>query len=234
VDRFVGNSGAVADSVHSAFGIPRADIDVIYDGVVPEEWRSAVPPDLTAWGVSDAHIVCLTTARLHPQKDIGTLVRAAKEAIAERPNLRFLIAGEGPLRPALEAEIAALGVEDEVRLLGWRADVDALLARADLYVFPSRFEGLPSSVIEAMAAGVPVVASAVAGVTELVTPGRTGWLVPPGTAPELAAAIVEAAGSDLPALGRVAAAEVDERFSIEAMTEAFERVYEELAGTPAS
>jgi glycosyltransferase involved in cell wall biosynthesis len=116
-------------------------------------------------------------ARLAEQKGQRTLLEAAPLVLERRPDVRFAIAGEGELRPQLEALAAPLG--DRVLLLGRRDDVPDLLASFAVFAFPSRFEGLCLAVIEAQAAGVPVVATPVGGIRETVVDGETGWLVPP-------------------------------------------------------
>lgn len=125
--------------------------------------------------------------RLQAPKDALTLVRALA-ALRQRP-CEAMIVGDGPDRPAVEKEVRRLGLDSVVRLVGARNDVAELLAAADLFVLSSRSEGLPLSILEAMAAGLPVVASNVGGVPEVVVEGETGFLVPPGDPQSLAAAI---------------------------------------------
>jgi glycosyltransferase involved in cell wall biosynthesis len=129
----------------------------------------------------------IAVGRLKAPKDFLTLIRA----IAAMPQGRFeaLIVGDGPDRPDVEAEIRSLGLEERVRLAGERNDVPALLADSDLFVLSSRSEGLPVTALEAMAAELPVVASDVGGLRELVADGETGILVPPDDIPALAAAL---------------------------------------------
>ena len=128
----------------------------------------------------------VTVGRLQAPKDPITLVRALAEV--GRPG-EALIAGDGPDRPAVESEVRRLGLESVVRLAGELDDVGELLVAADLFVLSSRSEGLPLSILEAMAVGLPVVASSVGGVPELIVDGETGFLVPPGDSHALAAAI---------------------------------------------
>jgi glycosyltransferase involved in cell wall biosynthesis len=151
----------------------------------------------------DGPATVLAVGRLRAPKDFLTLVRAA--ALAPAGTLRVLIAGEGPDRPRLEAEIARLGMAGTVELLGEREDVAELLATADVFVLPSRSEGMPMSVLEAMAAGVPVVASRVGGVPELVRDGVTGTLVAAEDPGALAAAL-SALATDAGARARLGAA----------------------------
>jgi glycosyltransferase involved in cell wall biosynthesis len=134
----------------------------------------------------------LTVGRLAFPKTFEVLLRAL--AILEPGTFRAAVAGDGPQRHQLEGEIAALGLSDAVQLLGTRPDVLDLLADSDIFVLSSRSECLPMSVIEAMASGLPVIASAVGGVPELVERGRTGILVPPDDPASLAGAIARLSG----------------------------------------
>jgi glycosyltransferase involved in cell wall biosynthesis len=170
----------------------------------------------------------VSVGRLKAPKDYATLMRA----LAALPSGSFeaLIVGDGPLRPEVEAELAHLGLANAVRLLGERTDVPELLAGSDLFVLSSASEGLPLSVEEAMAAGLPVVASAVGGVPELVLEGETGYLVPPGQPGRLAAAL----GSLLAdpelrrRMGSSGRARAEERFDLAAFRRAHVDLYEQL------
>jgi glycosyltransferase involved in cell wall biosynthesis len=135
----------------------------------------------------DGPATVLAVGRLRAPKDFLTLVRASARLPAG--SARVLVVGDGPDRDELEREIGRLGLEGTIALLGERADVGELLAAADVFVLPSRSEGMPMSVLEAMAAGLPVVASDVGGVAELVADGATGLLVPAGEPAALARAL---------------------------------------------
>jgi glycosyltransferase involved in cell wall biosynthesis len=150
--------------------------------------RNAVPLDGAPRPRDDrARPLVLAVGRLKAPKDFLTLVRAL--ALLRPGSFDALIVGEGPDRPVLEGEARRLGLEDRVRFAGERHDVPDLLADADVFVLSSSSEGLPVSVLEAMAAELPVVASRVGGMPELVLDGVTGLLVEPGDPDELAAAI---------------------------------------------
>jgi glycosyltransferase involved in cell wall biosynthesis len=168
----------------------------------------------------------VTVARLMPQKDHATLVRALASARLRDLDARCLIVGDGELRPSLERLADELEVRDRVRFLGVRADVPQLLAASDVFVLSSRFEGNPLAVMEAMAAGRPVVSTAVGCVPELVD-ARTGELVPPGSPGALEAAMFRLASD--PALARTkgaaAAGVAAERFDESVMVSAYERLY---------
>lgn len=170
--------------------------------------------------------VVLTPARLHPQKGHTYLLQAAVQV----PDATFVLAGDGPLRAELEAAARDLGVAGRCVFLGQRADVPALLAAADLFVLPSLFEGLPVSVLEAMAAERPVVATAIGGTDEAITSEESGLLVPPKDPAALASAI-RRLQADPPFARRLAAAartRVEREFSSEATARNVMRVYDEV------
>jgi glycosyltransferase involved in cell wall biosynthesis len=170
--------------------------------------------------------VVLTPARLHPQKGHTYLLRAA----AQVPDATFVLAGDGPLRAELEAEARDLGVAGRCIFLGQRADVPALLAAADLFVLPSLFEGLPVSVLEAMAAERPVVATAIGGTDEAITSEESGLLVPPRDPAALASAIrrLQADPPFARSLAAAARARVEREFSSEATARNVMRVYDDV------
>jgi glycosyltransferase involved in cell wall biosynthesis len=132
----------------------------------------------------------VNVGRLVEQKGQRSLLQAAAVVAEARPEVRFALAGDGPLREQLEEDIRRLELADNVVLLGAIDDVPSLLASADVFALPSLYEGLCYAVIEAQAAGVPVVATPVGGVPENVVPGETGLLVPPGDSGALAQALV--------------------------------------------
>jgi glycosyltransferase involved in cell wall biosynthesis len=150
----------------------------------PEEVRRRL-------GLTPEQIVVGTLTCLKAQKAPLDFVRAAAAAHAREPRLRFILAGDGEQRPAVEALIAELGLGGVVQLLGWRRDVTDLLHAMDLFLLTSRFEGLPRAVLQALAAGRPVVATAVDGTPEVIQHRSTGLLVPPGAPAAAAAGLIE-------------------------------------------
>ena len=171
-------------------------------------------------GCEEGNFVWLAMGRLHPQKDYPTLLAAFSRLVADHPEARLRIAGEGRLYGELLELVEELGLTETVELLGLRADAPRLLAAADALVLSSAWEGLPNVVMEAMVAGLPVVATAVGGVPELVDDGRTGRLVPPGDVAALARAIGEVTVADpsvRAAMGTRGRAVVDDRFSADAV-----------------
>lgn len=234
-DRVVGNSRAVTAFYRQA-GIPESRLDTIYSGIEPprepaaplEELRRATRENF-GWA-ADAPVVFFA-GRLMPQKGVDILLDVMDLIQHVRPDVRTLIAGEGPLRPQLEETAHAYRLDDRVRFLGHRDDVPALLAASDVLVLPSRYEGLPNIVLEAMRLGKPVVATAAPGTTELVVDGETGLLAPVDDAPALARALRKVLGdADLArSLGNAGRARVEAEFSAAVMVERFASLYESLA-----
>jgi glycosyltransferase involved in cell wall biosynthesis len=167
----------------------------------------------------------VSVGRLRPPKDFLTLLRAL--ALLEPGTARTLVVGDGPQRPALAAAVRDLGLTGAVDLLGERDDVAELLAGADVFALCSASEGLPMSVLEAMAAGLPVVASDVGGVPELVRDGETGLLVPPARPAALASALERLAADAAlrRRLGEAGRRRAEEHFDIAACRRAHLRLY---------
>ena len=138
------------------------------------------------------HVVLGYVGRLVPIKDLGTLVRGVAQARLRIPGLELVLAGDGEERASLEALVTRLGLGAHVAFLGWRSDLPALYGGMDLFVLTSLNEGTPVSLIEAMAAGVPVVATAVGGVPDVIEDGVSGVLIPPREPEAVAAAITDA------------------------------------------
>jgi glycosyltransferase involved in cell wall biosynthesis len=143
-----------------------------------------------ALGAGSRDVVFLQLGNLKPQKDPLTFARGAVLAAKRLRRARFYIAGDGPLRPEVERIAREGGIADRFHVLGWRRDVPDLLAAADVLVLTSRFEGLPIAVLRGMAAGLPVVATAVDGTPEAVANGESGLLLAPGDVDALAAHLV--------------------------------------------
>jgi glycosyltransferase involved in cell wall biosynthesis len=163
---------------------------------------AAPPADRAGLGTPAGARVVLALSRLHPKKGLDTLLQALA---ALGPGYHAWLAGEGELRGSLEALAARLGLGERVHFLGWRTDRGALLAAADVCVLPSRYEPFGTVILEAWAAGVPLVAAASAGPAATVADGETGLLVPIDDAPALAAALRRAA-EDAPLRHRLVAA----------------------------
>jgi glycosyltransferase involved in cell wall biosynthesis len=174
-------------------GCTAAKIHVIPNGVDVERFRPC-PPNETLRRefalAADAAVVGIVAA-LRPEKNHSLFLRAAARVRRAVPNARFLIVGDGPQRGALEALADALSVADAVRFLGTRSDVPEVLSLIDVLALTSHIEANPVSVLEAMAAGKPVVATRVGSVDQAVQCGRSGYLVSPGGEEELAGRLIE-------------------------------------------
>lgn len=227
VDRYITVSYDLARRIQQTFGFPAHKISVVHNGIPLAPF--AQPPDLALRaalvGATERPIV-LTVARLHEQKGIEYLLQAAHTV----PDALFAIAGDGPHRAVFEAQAQTLGVTERVRFLGHRDDVAALLRSCDLFVLPSQQEGLPLSVLEAMASGKPVIATAVGGTGEAVVDNDTGLLVPPADPAALAHAISTllhdpALAQHLATRGRV---RVQQDFSAHTMITRITAIYDEL------
>jgi L-malate glycosyltransferase len=166
-------------------------------------------------------------ANLRREKGHDVLMQAAPDILRRRPDVHFDLVGGGPELEALKAQADALGIADAVTFMGHRDDVPAILADADVFVLPSRSEAFPNAVLEAMAAGLPIVASGVGGILELIDDNRTGLLVPADDAAALAARLCEVLEHpDLASrLGDTARAEAQARYSFDRMVRAFEDLY---------
>jgi glycosyltransferase involved in cell wall biosynthesis len=176
--------------------------------------------------VGPAEFLWLAVGTLTEQKDYPTLWCAFAQLVREGLPVRLVVAGEGDQRPHLERLASELGIDDHVRLVGTRSDVPRLLRAADAYVLSSAWEGLPNSLMEAVAAGLPCVATRVGGVEEILTARRTGGLVTPGDPENLARALsdVSRANADQRArLVRHDRTEVAKRFSVASCGDAWER-----------
>jgi glycosyltransferase involved in cell wall biosynthesis len=172
--------------------------------------------------------------RLSPEKGFDVFVRAAAIVARHRPDVSFVLYGEGPLRPALEELIRREGLVGRFVLGGFRQDLPAVLPQLDVAVSSSHTEGLPVALLEAMAAGLPVVATRVGGTPEVVADGVTGLLVPPNDPAALAAKVM--ALLDDPrraAMGEAGRRRVRDEFTFEAMAERYERLFARVARQPA-
>ncbi len=203
---------------------------VVPNGIrIPElpaaDERGAVRREL---GLADDDVVAILVARLTVIKGQDRLLRALSRLADEHPRLKALIVGEGPEREALEGLARELGVTDRVIFTGLRRDVPRLLAAADLGVLPSAHEGVPMSVIEQMAAGLPVLATAVGGLPDMIGDGDEGFLVPAGDLDALTARLGALAGDDelRRSAGKRARLRAEREFSIERTARAFEAMVE--------
>jgi glycosyltransferase involved in cell wall biosynthesis len=224
VDAVIATSRAVADLVVGA------QPHVVYPGV-------RIPVGNRFSGNREScETVIGTACRLFPIKGLVYLIRAIDLLRSKFPSVRLEIAGIGPDRERLEREVRTLGLSERVVILGWQSDVETLLARWDLFVLPSVQEAFGIAVLEAMAAGLPVVASAVGGLRELVENGRTGWLVPPEDPRALAERIgmLLADPEQRRVLGQAGQSRARQHFSTDRMAKAIAAIYDGVLGLPSA
>jgi glycosyltransferase involved in cell wall biosynthesis len=222
----VANCRAAADRL-AAERVPSSRIRVVPNGV-----------DVAAHAARTHEIPIrriVTVANLRKEKAHEVLFEAVPIVLQRCPDAEFIIAGDGPRRLELERVAATLGIGSRVRFIGHVDDVASLLASSDMFVLPSRSEAFPNSLIEAMAAGLPIVATRVGGILELVENQRTGVLVQPDNPRALGHAILDLIQwrSHAARLGRAARAEVESRYSWDTMISSFERLYLEQLGVHA-
>lgn len=192
-DGIVAVSTGVADDLAHVTNLPRERIQVIYNPIITPQLRDRAQAAIEhPWFKPGQPPVVLAVGRLRPQKDFSTLIRAFSQMRQSCP-ARLLILGEGPERPALNALIQQLNLEDHASLAGFTDNPYAYMARASLFVLSSRWEGLPTVLIEALYCGAPVVATDCPnGPREILAQGRYGPLVPVGDEAALASAMATA------------------------------------------
>ncbi|WP_166830302.1 glycosyltransferase [Thalassoroseus pseudoceratinae] len=233
-DRLVGVGASVRDALIEKEGLPSERVEVIYNGVdlsafgtTDANLRSEVREELS---LADSDLVVMMVARLHPLKDHLTALEAVRSLSKLRPDIKLVLVGDGEERPRIGSFIKEHSLASNVRALGTRTDVARLLSAADVFLLSSISEGIPLTIIEAMAARIPVVSTDVGGVGEMVTHGVTGLLAPPKS-PEAIAEQILTVSSDASlrdTLIENARAKAYETFSLEGMLNAYRSQYEEM------
>jgi len=221
LDRVIAISAAVKN-ILAADGIPATEITVVSDGIDPDEVHRAAEQLLSVrarLGLPAGAPLAVNVAALVDHKDQRTLIRAAAHAREARPDLHWAIAGEGELKGSLTAEIARLGLADRVHLLGYIDTADALIGESDVFVMSSKEEGLGSVILNALALGKPVVATAAGGIPEILPPES---LVPVGDSEALSGKVIDALAHPAPRIP------YPERFTARAMAQGVLAVYRSL------
>jgi glycosyltransferase involved in cell wall biosynthesis len=212
-----------------AAGLDPTRVQTHLNGIDTEVFRPdpIARADLRAkLGLEPETVLFVTVAMLRPVKGVPDLLEAAALLRRQAPRVRYVIVGDGPERAWLERRAAALGLEGVVFFAGALSDVPSVLAAADVYVQPSLAEALPTSVLEAMAVCLPVVATSVGGVPEIVFPEQTGLLVPPGRPADLAAALARLLDPAVrAAMGAAGRAWVEQHASIQVWLDDLCRLY---------
>ncbi|MCS6912734.1 MAG: glycosyltransferase [Myxococcales bacterium] len=221
-------------------GVPLTRLRVIAYGASVEQMASLGADEIAAaraeLGAGPGHVLVGSLGRLVEQKDYPTQLAAFAAARKDVPELRMVLLGDGPLRAELVQQATALGILDGVHLAGHREDVARCLRALDIFLLASKFEPFGVAVLEAMAAGLPIVATRVNEIPEIVPDGRCGLLVPRQDPLAMAAALVRLGRDEelRRRMGEQARREAKERFSLQAMVRAYQDLYDEArAGAPA-
>jgi glycosyltransferase involved in cell wall biosynthesis len=231
-DAEVGVSQGVVDSLdrHPGARLARRHARLCYNGISLKS-SCGMSLDLRSeLGLSAADTVIGSVGRLSKEKGYTYLLQATPAVLAQRPDVKFLLVGDGELRDDLQQQAAQLGVASSVIFAGVRQDVAPFYGIMDLFVLPSLWEGLPTVILESMAAGVPVVATDVRGTSDLVKSGSTGWLCRPCDPAGLAAALLDAL-NDPPKWTEVAQTARDTvvpSYSLDRIADQYEELYMNL------
>ena len=237
-DVVVANSTAAADYALAHERLDPAKVRIIRNGVeLPSMERGDRAATRRHLGFGEDEIVVGCVANYLPVKRHDLLIEAFASVAKSSPRVRLALVGDGPMRPAMEARIAAEGLGDRIRLVGSISDAPSILGAFDIAVQASRSEGLPNALLEAAAAGLPIVATAAGGTSEIVRDGETGLLVPIEVPSALASALLRVlTDADLRRrLGSGARARVAAVFAMDRFVSEFADLYRELArgrGTP--
>ncbi|MBW3539216.1 MAG: glycosyltransferase, partial [Planctomycetes bacterium] len=232
VDRWVAVSRSVARFSIEAGGLPSERVVVIPNGIDFGRFSTAPPADLSEFGLRSGERAILFAGRLDHQKGIPDLLEACDQVLSDTADTHLLIAGAGPLETLVGERIRESPSGTRMHLIGRRDDLPRLLRAAAVFVLPSRWEGLPNVVLEAMSAGCPVVATAVEGSSEVIDDGRTGLLTPVAHPQSLAAAIqrILAEPNLADALGHEAQAIAMKWLTWHDVALRYEQLYGELLG----
>lgn len=229
-DRMIAVSSSEAATIRASGVVDPDRIRVVPNGLDPSPFEQARAPERAALGTPEGAPVAAVVGLLYEAKGQDLALEAlARDGLAD---LHLWLVGEGERRGDYEATARDLGVAERAHFLGWRDDVPALLAGADFLVLPSRWEGMPYVVLEALAAGTPVVAARVDGVLDVLEEGATGFLCEVGDAADLARAcgrMLALSPEERRAMGRRGRDVVRARFSIDAMVRGTVEVYREVA-----
>lgn len=213
-------------------GIPAARMRAIPNGVSLDRFQAQATPDTLRrpFRIPADHVVIGSVGRLVEVKHYHHLITALAGLIHKQLPVSGVLIGDGPLRPALQAQAEALGIAARVHFLGRRDDVPSLLPLLDIFALTSRSEGMSNTILEAMAVGLPVVATAVGGTPEMVLDGETGRLVPPQDPQALEVAFTQLLvdAEQRHRMGQQGRRRAEAMFSLPAMVSAYEQLYEQL------
>lgn len=235
---FIAVSPGIRDELINIIGCPPAQVSLIPNGIELTELETGERQAEVrrayraswGWPDDDQWFVVGTACRLTWEKGPDLLLEAANLAVRKEPSLRFVIIGDGPMAAELQQAARSYGLAAFVRFLGYRDNARRIFPAFDAFVLPSRTEGWPLSVMEAMALGLPVIAADVGGLPHMIDSGCSGILISPGLVQELAEALILLARDRERAkeLGRRAAVHARSHFSGEVMVERVKEVYDQV------
>lgn len=235
VSHYVCVSQSVLDFSRAVGRLPNERLMVIPNGIDVAAWERAPSLDLGQFGVPPGRRIVTFVGRLDAQKNLAWLLKDCHAWFERLPLHDLLIVGEGRERAALERLANEQGISQRVHFAGWREDVARILNSSQLLVLPSRWEGMPNVVLEAMACGIPVVCTEVEGVRELLGPGADGQVVAQGDAAAMVDRLTHFASnaSIAGAAGAANRQRVSQEFSLDAMVRRYQDLYERLLGRSA-
>jgi glycosyltransferase involved in cell wall biosynthesis len=229
--RIVAVSASCRDFLITRESIPASDVTLVPNAIDLRRFSPAAArrdPARIELGLPASARVVAGVGRLNPQKNFSLFLDIAAQLAPRLPDLHFLLAGDGPEEKMLREKAVALGISDRVTFSGYVADTRLVYLAADVLLMPSRYEGLPMTLLEAMAMGLPVVASQLDGIAEVIGDGREGFLVPSDDASlfvERTAALLQDAEFSS-RIAQNARAKIEASFSVERMTSAVEEIYD--------
>lgn len=229
-DRIITVSDALKQEIMEMEGLPSKQITTIYNGIEVDKFTGKSDPlhIRKSMNIPELGPVVGTIARLAPQKGISFFLKAA--SLLKEYQVNFVIIGDGPLEESLKQEAVDLGLQGRVTFTGRREDISDILSTLDIFVLPSVTEGLPLTILEAMAAGKPIVATRVGGIPEVIVDGKTGIIVPPKDPEAMAVALASLLGGreKMAKIGLAGQKLVKDKFTIDTMVERTMNLYSQL------
>lgn len=235
--RVITVSDEVQASIQRVGGDQKTTVRTLFNGVPVEQVRQEAT-DLDAlraeFAIPADHWVVGSVAVFRSQKRLAEWIAVAAQVAQQMPKVTFLLVGDGPEMAVVRTKIAELGLQERVRLPGFRADGRRCIGLMDLYLMTSQFEGLPIALLEAMTLGKPVVATAVGGIPEVITEGAEGRLAPAGAVAQLAQQVLSllADPAQRQRMGQQGAAKVEAHYHIKQRVAAIEEIYTTLLQSP--
>ncbi len=229
--RVVCVSQQVASFAQTRLHVPEEKLEVIPNGIDVQVWQAATPASLESLGVKPGHRAITCISRLAAQKGIDDLLRMAPRLLQELPRHDLLLVGDGAEAGPLKSLAARLGLGSRVHFCGWQSNIPGILKASDLLVLPSRWEGMPNVLLEAMACQRPVVCNQVEGVQEVLGPLSDAQSVATGDSQAFAEKVLTITQDDSIAahLGEANRRRIESCFSLPAMIERYEELFDEVS-----